>query len=245
MMNNVTNDLSSTNNLFRRYLLGESMKNVFIRLTVILSSIIIVWCGIMFALIIHMKCQRAKQMLKTSNTHHHLYDSNTSLTKKRSNCPSRNRRFNSSSSSLSSTRCYSIGRILSQLKPHCFVWPSSIVNENSINRSASLTKQKQQSETLPRNSYSTPNKVHLVVESMTRRSITANHNTVNIGKKISLYREIDNSSGDELKNLYSIKNELKPEIEIDQNTSSNTFQLVYLIFKEKKKRLFRNFYLFI
>ncbi len=244
-MNNVTNEISLTNNLFRRYLLGESMKNIFIRLTVILSSIIIVWCGIMFALIIHMKCQRSKQMLKTSNTHHHLYDSNTSLTKKRSNCSKRNRRFNSSSSSLSSTRCYSIGRILSQLKPHCFVWPSSPINENSINRSESLIKLKQKSESLPKTSYPTPNKVQLVVESMTRRSISGNHNTINIGKKISLYRETDNTSGDELKNLYSITNELKPQIEITQNSSSNTIQVVYFIFKEKKNKTFKIFYLFI
>jgi hypothetical protein len=92
-MNNVTTDISPTISFFRRYLLGDTYKNSLIRLTVILSAIVIVWSGIMLALIIHMKCQRTKQMLKTSNTHHHLYDSNSSLTKRR--YPSkRNRRFN-------------------------------------------------------------------------------------------------------------------------------------------------------
>ena len=97
-MNNVTKDISPPINIFRRYLLGDSLKNSLIRLTVILSAIIIVWSGIVIALIIHMKCQRTKQILKTANTHHHLYDSNSSLTRKRSNCSKRNRCFNSSSS---------------------------------------------------------------------------------------------------------------------------------------------------
>ncbi len=235
-MKNITNDISPTSSLFRRYLLGESAKNICIRLTVILSSIIIVWCGIICALIIHMKCQRAKQILKTSNTHHHLYDSNTSLTKKRSNYSKRNRRFNSSSSSLSSsTDCYSIRHILSQLKPHCIFWPRSTGNENSIDRSLSPTKRKQQIECLPKTSRSTPTKVQLLVESM------ASHNKFKIGKKNSLYRETDSSSGDELKNLYPIENNSKSQIEITQNTS-NIIQLVYFISKKKSSI---NIYLFI
>lgn len=218
-MNNVTYDISSTNNLFRHYLLGESVKNIFIRLTVILSAITLAWCGIMLALIIHTKCQRTKQMLKTSNTHHHLYDSNSSLNKKRSN---RNRRFNSSSSSLSSTRCYSIRHILSELKQRCSFWPSSTINENPVCRtSSSLVKPKQQQiESSPRNIYSTPTKVQLVVESMTSRS---NQNSIKIGKRISLYREVDSSSGDQLKNLHSIENNLKSQTELNQNTIQPVF----------------------
>jgi hypothetical protein len=219
MMNNVTADISTTISFFRRYFLGESLKNILIRLTVILSSIIIVWCGIVLALIIHMKCQRSKQMQKTSNTHHHhLYDSTLSLTKKRvKNQSKRNRRFNSSSSSLSSTRCYSIRHILSRLKRHCFFWPSSSrVNENSRDRSLSLTQRKTQSEPQPAISLLKTNKVQLVVEAMSRRPLTPASNRLNIGKKISLYREADSSSGDELRNLYSIENERKSPIEIDQ-----------------------------
>ncbi len=227
-MNNVTNDKSPTNNLFRRYLLGESIKNIFIRLTVILSAIIIVWCGIMFALIIHMKCQRTKQTLKTSNTHHHLYDSNTSLNKKRSKHSKRNRRCNSPSPSLSSRRCYSLFRSLSQLKQHCVFWPSSssTVNENLMNRSSLLIKQR---ETKTNNSYSTPNKVQVVLQSMTRRTLTSNHNKINLGKRLSLYHEADSSSGDELKNLYPIETNPK-----SIQTSSNIIQRVYFIFVEKK-----------
>lgn len=255
MMNNATNEISQTNNLFRRYLLGESIKNIFIRLTVILSAITLVWCGIMFALIIHMKCQRTKQMLKTSNTHHHLYDSSTSLTKKRSNCSKRNRRFHSSSSSLSSTRCYSIRHILSQLKSHCIFWPRSTVNDNSINRSLSLNKRKKQMENQSKNSYSTPNKVQLVVESMTKQSLTANHNTINIGKKISLYHQTTNSSEDKLKNLYLNDNKSKTQTEIPTPHISNLVQLVsllkiiffriYLFFLDRTKKLYSSSIYFI
>jgi hypothetical protein len=233
MMNNVTNEISLTNNFFRRYFLGESIRNIFIRLTVILSAIIIVWSGIMFALIIHMKCQRTKRMLKTTNTHHHLYDSNTSLNKKRTNCSKRTRRFNSSSSSLTSTRCYSIRHVLSQLKQRCVFWPSTTIHENSIVRSSSFIKRKQPIETLPKTPPSTPNKVQLVVQSMARRSFISNPNKVRIGKKISLYHEADSSSGDELKNLHSIQDDLKSPIEINPNTS-NTIQLVRIFFFFRK-----------
>lgn len=226
MMNNLTNENSSTNNLFRQYLLGESIKNIFIRLTVILSAIIFVWCGIMCALIIHMKCQRTKQMLKTSSTHHHLYDSNSSLTRKRSNCSKRNRRFHSSSSSLSSTRCYSIRQILSQLKSHCSFWPSSNLNENPI------TKQKKQVEYRQNHSHSRPNQVQLVVESMTRRSLIHNQNRIDSEKKNSLYLPINNSSGDELINLNSVDNKSKSQIEITPVTST----LVQLVCSQKNNR---------
>jgi hypothetical protein len=214
MMNNVSYEISSTDNFFRHYLLGESIKNIFIRLTVILSSIILVWCGIMFALIIHTKCQRNKQMLKKSNTHHLLYDSNSSLNKKTPNRSKRIRRNHSSSSLSSSTRCYSIRHILSELKRRCGFWPSSTINEN-YRTSLSIIKPKQQME----NFSSTPTKVQLVVESMTRHSIRSNHNSINIGKRISLYREADNSSGDQLKTRHSNEN----SIELNQNN----IQLVY------------------
>jgi hypothetical protein len=193
-MNNGTTDISPAINIFRRYLLGDTLKNSLIRLTVILSAIIIVWSGIVIALIIHMKCQRKKQMLKTSNTHHHLYDSNSSLTRKRSNSSKRNRRFNSSSSSLSSSCCYSIRRVFSQLKQHCIFWPLS-----TSHRPTSAKKPKEVSSI-------TPNRVQLVVETMGNQPSKPIHRPINIGKKISLYRETDSSSGDELRNFTPIEN---------------------------------------
>ncbi|CAF0921659.1 unnamed protein product [Rotaria sp. Silwood1] len=64
-----------------------------------------------------------------------------------------------------------------------------------------------------------------MVEAMTKRSLNRNYNLVNIGKKISLYRETDSSSGDELKNFSTFDNDRKPSMEINPNTS-NIVQLV-------------------
>ncbi len=218
-MNNVSYENSSTDNFFRHYLLGESVKNIFIRLTVILSAIILVWCGIMFALIIHTKCQRNKQMLKTSNTHHHLYDSNSSLNKKRPNRVKRVRRCHSSTSSLSSTRCYSIRHILSELKRRCGFWPSSPINENSTFRTSStIIVPKQLSESYSKSASLTPTKAQLVVEAMTRRSVYTSRNSKSLGKRLSLYRDADSSSGDHLKSLHSVDNNLKSSIELNQNS---------------------------
>ncbi|CAF3454885.1 unnamed protein product [Rotaria sp. Silwood1] len=224
-MNNVTTDISLTTSIFRRYLLGESLKSILIRLTVILSAIIVVWSGIMVALIIHMKCQRSKQMIKTSIPHHHLYDSSSSLARKQSNRSKRNRRFNSST-----ICCYSICHFLSQLKQHCIFCPSkslssTIDNENLKNRLSPKTKRKLRKESISVNSCSNSNNVQIMVEAMTKRSLNRNYNLVNIGKKISLYRETDSSSGDELKNFSTFDNDRKPSMEINPNTS-NIVQLV-------------------
>ena len=166
----------------------------------------------MFALVIHTKCRRTKQMLKTSNTHHHLYGSTLSLNRNRSNRWKRNRRFNSSTSTLSSTSCCSIRHILSQLKQRCGFWPS-------------LTKPGQQVETVARSFYSTPSKVQIVVEMMTKRSVNLNHNLINIGKRISLYREGESSSGEQFKNLHLIDPNREHSPNID-----NTIQIVWIEF---------------
>lgn len=206
MMMNITTDISSTNSLFRRYLLGESIKNIFIRLTVILSAIILVWCGIMCALIIHTKCQRTKQLSKNANTHHHLYDSTTSLTKTRSNRCKRNRRLNSSSCYCCC--CCSIRDLFSQLKQRCGFWPSSsssIANDISIQQIASITKTKQPVETIAKTIHSTPSRVQIVVETIAEPSMNINQNLPTIGKRISLYRGGGraSSTGDQLHNFHS------------------------------------------
>ncbi|CAF1087989.1 unnamed protein product [Adineta steineri] len=206
-MNNVTREISLANNFFRQNLLGESLRHSFIRLTVILSAIIIVWGGIILALIIHMKCQRARQMIKTSNTQH-SYDNDTNSNKKRSNNHKRNRRFDSSSSSVSLTR-YSIRHFLSRLKRHVIFWPSSSTStitaalaaattekNNSIRESLLLKKEHQM---IPTNS----NTIQILVENMTRRPLNSNRYVPNIvASKLLFHHETDSSSGDELKNFF-------------------------------------------
>ena len=220
-MNNISLEISSTNSFFRRYLLGESIRNIFIRLTVILSAIVLVWCGIMCALIIHTKWQRNKQMLKNSNTHHHLYDSTLSLTKKRPNRCKRNRRLYSSNSSLSSSYCcYSIDHLFSQLKQRCgFLPSSSIVNDNSIQQIASITKSKQHLDSKAKKFHAT-SKVQIVVENVAESPIDRHRNSMNIGKRISLYRGGGSCSGEQLKNLNFIANKSQPALISNQNISS-------------------------
>lgn len=205
MMNNISLEISSTNNFFRRYLLGESIRNIFIRLTVILSAIILVWCGIMCALIIHTKWQRNKQMSKNANTHHHLYDSTLSLTKKRPNRCKRNRRVYSSNSSLSSSYCCcSISELLLRLKQRCGFWPApSMAQENSVQQIASITKSKQHLDTKAKSLHSTSSKVQIVVEKVAESPMNSHRNSTNIGKRISLYRGGGGScSGEQLRNLH-------------------------------------------
>lgn len=227
-MNNVTIEDSATTSFFRQYLLGESLKNILIRLTIILSAIIVVWSGIMLALIIHTKCQRSKQMLKkTSIPHHHLYDSNTSLTRKRSSHPKRIRHFNSS------LCCSSIVDFLSQFKRRCLLCPSlpsstSIDNENSKMHSSPIVARKPRIESTTKNSCSTASKIHLVVEAMTRRSPSCNYNAVKVRKKSSIFRETESSSGDELKTFYPFEHDQTFPISTSSNASNN-FQVLLLV----------------
>ncbi|CAF3917491.1 unnamed protein product [Rotaria magnacalcarata] len=220
MMNNGTAELFLTTSFFRRYLLGESFESVLIRLAIILSAIVVVWSGIMLALIIHTKCQRSKQMLKASVPHHHLCDSNSSLTKRRSNRSKQNRRYDSSSSTCCCTICY----FLSELMQRCIFCPSSssssVVNENSKIESSVIKQEKHQRESMPMNSHVNSSKVQLVVEAMTRRSFSRNKSVFKIGKKMSSYRETESSSGDELKSFYLCDNDQKSPMEMHANTSN-------------------------
>lgn len=52
----------ANNNFFRQYLLGESLKNILIRLTVILLATIIIWCFILIILIFYIRNQRRKHL---------------------------------------------------------------------------------------------------------------------------------------------------------------------------------------
>ena len=78
-MKNVTTVIHMTNNLFRRYLLGDSLKNIFIRFIFILSATIIVWCCMMLTVVLYMKFQRRK-LQNSLNSHHLSYHSMRSLT---------------------------------------------------------------------------------------------------------------------------------------------------------------------
>jgi hypothetical protein len=57
-MNNFTTDDSLT---IRQYLLGESLKHIFIRLVFILLIIMMIWCGLIFILIIFIQYRKRKQ----------------------------------------------------------------------------------------------------------------------------------------------------------------------------------------
>lgn len=226
-MSNGTANLSMPGSFFRRYFLGESINNILLRLTIILSAIILVWCGIMLALIIHTKCQRRKQLQKTS-TSHHLYDSSTSLTNRRSTRSKRNRRFQSSRNSLTSARCYSIRRLLSQFKAHCFFWPSSTERRNANSTDQISAVNRRDEALLTSSSRSTSNKVQLVVEAMTRHPRTSKHRLFHPRKKGSLYRETDSSSGDDSRNPYAFERDQPIPVETKRGTCNvvDTTQLL-------------------
>ncbi len=84
-MNNLTTDVHITKSFFHQHLLGQSLKSIFIRLTVILLANIIFWCFIMFILILYTRHQRRKHMQHLLECHHHLYDTKLNLTNNRSN----------------------------------------------------------------------------------------------------------------------------------------------------------------
>jgi hypothetical protein len=74
-----------TKSFFHQHLLGESLKSIFIRLTVILLATIIVWCFMIVILIFYARHQRKKHMQHLLESHHHLYDIKLNLTNNRSN----------------------------------------------------------------------------------------------------------------------------------------------------------------
>jgi len=61
-MYNITTHISEKKNIFHRYLLGDSLKHIFIRLIFILLIIIIIWCFIIIILINYIKSQKRKQI---------------------------------------------------------------------------------------------------------------------------------------------------------------------------------------
>ena len=228
-MKNITKEVSPTTSFFHRHLLGESIKGVLIRLTVILSAIIVVWCGLTVALFLYTKYQRSKPNLKTSITQHHLYDSNTSLTRKRSNRFKHNHRFSSSLS----TFCNSVHFFLSQLKRHCVLCPSSLPsstgNEDAESQSSSLKNRNQCMRPVPSaSSHSNSNQTRLAIEAMTKRSLSCNYKAIDIEKKLSSYRGTSSSNGNKSKNFCSYDHGQLSDLEVNPKTS-NTVQLVFLI----------------
>lgn len=233
MMHNATMEICTTTSIVRRYLLGESFKSVLIRLTIILSSIGVVWSGIMLALVIHTKYQRSKQMLKSSMTHHHLCDSITSLNNKQSNRSKRNRLYDSTSAS-TSLCCYRIRRFLSYLVEYCIFCSSSspsMDNEISKAESSPPIRRKSQAEPsfMPMYPHPPSSKVQLVIESMTGRPLYRNKNILKIGKKISLYRESESLSGDEFRSFHTNDYGRKSSIEVNTNTSDFVQQVVQFL----------------
>ena len=195
MMNNETKNDSMNIGTFSQYLLGESVKNILIRLSVILSSIILVWSGIMLALIIHTKYQRMKQMQKLTNSHHHhhhhLHDSTSSLNKTRSH---RNHPVDATNSS----RCFALRRLLSQLKDRCFFWPSA---RQRTDENYAIRRSKPRQGTIPHSS----TKVQFVVEAMSRKPFTVVHRPIKQSEKVFVRSEIEISNVEETKTVEKVE----------------------------------------
>ncbi|CAF1544773.1 unnamed protein product [Adineta ricciae] len=202
-MNNVTIELPESVNIFHRYLLGESLKNSLIRLTVILSVIILVWLGMLLALIIHLKCQRSRQRLKSS-TSHHLHESDKEPVRKCSEQFGRSRRFDSSVSSISSIRCHSLRRNCFRLKRFCFFWSSSTNDNEQPDKRSSISGN--QRDAIRVNPIVTPIRLQVTLANTVKRP------SANVGLKLSSYHDISSSSGEELKNLCAIEDEHDKQI---------------------------------
>jgi hypothetical protein len=99
MMNNITRRNHVKLPFFRRYLLGESLENILIRLIIILSASIIIWCCMMLIQFLRIRYQRRKQMEKILNLEE--------------NC-----RYNSSLTSISSIKWYSNREITNENSIH-------------------------------------------------------------------------------------------------------------------------------
>ena len=224
-MNNRTTDMPMTSSFFRRYLLGESFRNILIRLTVIASAIILVWCGIMLALIVHMKCQRTKQMQKTSNNQQ-LYGNRTSLQKTQSNRSECQAHYQSPASP-PAQRCCSIVRFLSQLKRCCIFWPSAAPsNRITIERPSSLTVRDQRMKSGPNSSMSRSSRVQFAIQAMSRKPLGSTSRTLETGRKVGLlYRDRNSSASDESRILHWFENESKQSSAKKQNGPGKSVQI--------------------
>jgi hypothetical protein len=109
-MKNITAVVHMTNSFFREYLLGESLKNILIRLTFILSGTIIVWFCMVLIITLCMGYQRRKQMQHSLNSHHHLYDSMLNLTTNQCNDLHQSYRYSSLSPTIPSLRSDSVAK---------------------------------------------------------------------------------------------------------------------------------------
>ena len=210
-MNDETREISMTIGFFRRYLLGTAIHNILIRFTLILSVILIIWCGIMVALIIHTKCQRAKQTQKGTNNHrlhhhHHLHDSTSSLTKSRPSNTTQKMKSEESNSSLRSSGCYSFCRFFSLLKRRCLCCLCSSSNR----RQNSVERQKTRAEVIqPNDSLLMASRVHLVVEAMTRHPVRGHQTLLDKNENSSFVYEADSFDVDELQDQQTCQTQEK------------------------------------
>ncbi|CAF0744969.1 unnamed protein product, partial [Didymodactylos carnosus] len=105
---------STTPNFWRKYLLGDGLKNgdkiaIAIRALVILSAIGLVWLGIALALIIHLKCQKNR----LSSINNGLNDSTTSI-------PNKTKRSRMKNRARHQIAFHSFDRLLPRLKRRLF-----------------------------------------------------------------------------------------------------------------------------
>lgn len=152
---NVSNSLGSTvrpSDSIHSYLLGESVKNVILRLTLILTAIVVIWACMIAVSVIRSRYQRRRQTFRSSHNLHHLAFESTTK-----NLMSNQRkqvcRFDSSSTTMTMRKGNVLGRILPSIKR-----PAG---------HRSVVKQVHPP--------SDPAKIHAVIEAMTRRSFTSSH----------------------------------------------------------------------
>ena len=140
------------------YLLGESVKNVVLRLTLILTAIISIWSCMIAVSMIRTRYRRRKQTFKSSHSLHHLTFENAKSVGMTH--PSQRRsRFDSSSTPLSRKKTNVFERILPSIK-------RPVRKETVAYRSVLKKEQHPPSD---------PAKIHAVIEAMTRRSFTSSH----------------------------------------------------------------------
>ncbi|CAF0977394.1 unnamed protein product [Didymodactylos carnosus] len=193
---------STASNFWRKYLLGDGLKNghqtaIGIRALVILSAIVLVWFGIALALIIHIKCKK-NGLLSINNG---LHDSTTSI-------PNKTKR------SLIKTRVrrqisfHSINNLLPRLKRRlvCQRQTSHVSLKKKSFENYSKEKQKL-----------SPRRATILFKTKKHSSLTDKH-VKRTDTKNNHKVESDSSSGDE----YTGKNhENKHFLNIEKNTTSS------------------------